>query len=86
MRLRRVRVAMLTDRVLGSLAVMQRVFAMESVVRWTRRGAFTSAFADQSMTPAKPLFGNRCGKTAKSHWIVYMKDAVPAPLPPKEMT
>lgn len=21
----------------------------------------------------KPLFGNRCGKTAKSHWIVFMK-------------
>lgn len=39
-----------------------------------------------ALTPAKPLFGNRCGKTAKSHWIVYMKDAVPAPLPPKETT
>jgi len=23
----------------------------------------------------KPLFGNRCGKTAKSHWIVFMGDA-----------
>lgn len=28
-----------------------------------------------ALTPAKPLFGNRCGKTAKSHWIVFMKDA-----------
>lgn len=27
-----------------------------------------------SLTPHKPLFGNRCGKTAKSHWIVFMKD------------
>ena len=27
-----------------------------------------------SLTDAKPLFGNRCGKTAKSHWIVFMKD------------
>jgi SAM-dependent methyltransferase len=26
-----------------------------------------------ALTPAKPLFGNRCGKTSKSHWIVYLK-------------
>lgn len=26
-----------------------------------------------SLTDEKPLFGNRCGKTAKSHWIVFMK-------------
>lgn len=26
-----------------------------------------------SLTPAAPLFGNRCGKSAKSHWIVFMK-------------
>ncbi|WP_234624623.1 class I SAM-dependent methyltransferase [Agrobacterium vitis] len=25
------------------------------------------------LTAEKPLFGNRCGKTAKSHWIVFMK-------------
>jgi len=25
------------------------------------------------LTPKKPLIGNRCGKTAKSHWIVFMK-------------
>ncbi len=25
------------------------------------------------LTPVKPLFGNRCGKTAKSHWLVFMK-------------
>ena len=28
-----------------------------------------------ALTPAKPLFGNRNGKTAKSHWIVFMKDS-----------
>ena len=28
-----------------------------------------------ALTPNKPLFGNRCGKTAKSHWIVFMKEA-----------
>lgn len=27
------------------------------------------------LTDVKPLFGNRCGKTAKSHWIVFMKEA-----------
>ena len=27
------------------------------------------------LTPEKPLFGNRCGKTAKSHWVVFMKGA-----------
>lgn len=26
-----------------------------------------------SLTPEKPLFGNRCGKTAKTHWVVFMK-------------
>lgn len=26
-----------------------------------------------ALTPERPLFGNRCGKQAKSHWIVFMK-------------
>lgn len=26
-----------------------------------------------ALTPEKPLFGNRCGKASKSHWIVFMK-------------
>lgn len=26
-----------------------------------------------ALTPEKPLIGNLCGKTAKSHWIVFMK-------------
>lgn len=30
-----------------------------------------------ALTPEKPLFGNRCGKTAKSHWIVFMKREAP---------
>lgn len=25
------------------------------------------------LTDEKPLFGNRCGKAAKTHWIVFMK-------------
>lgn len=28
-----------------------------------------------SLTPMRPLFGNRCGKRAKSHWLVFMKVA-----------
>lgn len=27
-----------------------------------------------ALTPEKPLFGNRCGKSAKTHWIVFMKE------------
>jgi ubiquinone/menaquinone biosynthesis C-methylase UbiE len=26
-----------------------------------------------ALTPEKPLLGNRCGKTAKTHWIVFGK-------------
>lgn len=35
------------------------------------------------LTDQKPLFGNRCGKTAKSHWIVFMKPT-PSPTTTKE--
>ena len=26
-----------------------------------------------ALTPMRPLFGNRCGKRSKSHWLVFMK-------------
>lgn len=26
-----------------------------------------------ALTPEQPLIGNRCGKSAKSHWIVFIK-------------
>jgi len=26
-----------------------------------------------ALAPARPLVGNRCGKTAKTHWIVFLK-------------
>lgn len=26
-----------------------------------------------ALTDERPLFGNRCGKRAKSHWVVFMK-------------
>ena len=34
-----------------------------------------------ALTPAKPLFGNRCGKTSKSHWVVYLKHNAQADTP-----
>jgi ubiquinone/menaquinone biosynthesis C-methylase UbiE len=30
-----------------------------------------------ALTPERPLFGNRCGKSAKSHWIVFQKSPTP---------
>lgn len=33
-----------------------------------------------ALTPVKPLLGNRCGKTAKSHWVVFMKLDAPIAL------
>jgi hypothetical protein len=36
MRLRRVRLAILSDRILGSLTVMRSTWEHEHVVRWTR--------------------------------------------------
>jgi len=29
-----------------------------------------------ALTPEKPLFGQRCGKTAKTHWLVFMRPNV----------
>jgi len=26
-----------------------------------------------ALTPERPLFGNRCGKNSRSHWIVFLK-------------
>jgi hypothetical protein len=36
------------------------------------------------LTDQKPLLGNRCGKNAKSHWIVFMKLAVCSPSNPQD--
>jgi SAM-dependent methyltransferase len=30
-----------------------------------------------ALTPERPLFGNRCGKSAKTHWLVFHKPALP---------
>ena len=29
-----------------------------------------------SLSTHQPLFGNRCGRTAKTHWVVFTKDGV----------
>lgn len=42
------------------------------IFKWSEHEIPVSAIL--SLTGYKPLFGNRCGKTAKSHWIVFMKD------------
>lgn len=34
-----------------------------------------------ALTPETPLIGQRCGKTAKTHWLVFMKPAEPVTLP-----
>lgn len=31
-----------------------------------------------ALTPEIPLFGQRCGKLAKTHWVVFMKSLTPA--------
>lgn len=33
-----------------------------------------------ALTDVRPLFGNRCGKSAKSHWLVFMKPAPTHPM------
>lgn len=30
-----------------------------------------------ALTPERPLVGQRCGKSAKTHWLVFMKPATP---------
>jgi len=37
-----------------------------------------------ALTPERPLFGQRCGKLAKTHWIVFMKSARAASQPERK--
>lgn len=41
------------------------------VFKWNEHEIRVSEILD--LTDQKPLFGNRCGKSAKSHWLVFMK-------------
>lgn len=45
------------------------------VFKWNERDIPTSAIL--ALTEHKPLIGNRCGKSAQSHWIVFMKAGKP---------
>lgn len=50
-----------------------RVLATNGVLvfKWNERDIPVSQVL--ALTEVKPLFGNRCGKSAQSHWIVFMK-------------
>lgn len=53
-----------------------RVLRLEGtlVFKWNENDVPVSQIL--ALTPARPLIGNRCGKAAKSHWIVFMKEPV----------
>jgi SAM-dependent methyltransferase len=50
-----------------------RVLRPEGVLvfKWNERDIPVSQILQ--LTSERPLFGNRCGRTAKSHWLVFMK-------------
>lgn len=53
-----------------------RVLAMSGtlIFKWNEhRVPIASVLA---LTPEKPLFGQRCGTTAKTHWIVFHKSRI----------
>lgn len=41
------------------------------IFKWNEHRVPVSTVFD--LAPDRPLFGNRCGATAKTHWIVFMK-------------
>jgi hypothetical protein len=41
------------------------------IFKWNERDIPVSQIL--ALTPQRPLVGNRCGKRAQSHWIVFMK-------------
>lgn len=43
------------------------------VFKWNERDIPVSEIL--ALTPEKPLFGQRCGKGANTHWLVFMKAA-----------
>ncbi len=43
------------------------------IFKWNEHRVPVSAVL--SLTDERPLFGQRCGTTAKTHWIVFMKQA-----------
>lgn len=43
------------------------------IFKWSEHEVPVSQILE--LTPEKPLVGQRCGKTAKTHWIVFLKSA-----------
>lgn len=43
------------------------------IFKWSETDISVSRILE--LTPERPVIGNRCGKSAKSHWIVFQKDA-----------
>ena len=43
------------------------------IFKWNEHNVSVSKILE--LTPKIPLFGQRCGATAKTHWIVFMKEA-----------
>lgn len=41
------------------------------IFKWTEHDVPVSQIL--ALTDARPLIGNRCGKSAKSHWVVFLK-------------
>lgn len=50
-----------------------RVLCVEGtlIFKWNERDIPVSQIL--ALTPERPLFGNRCGKQAQSHWLVFQK-------------
>ncbi|HET8635499.1 MAG TPA: class I SAM-dependent methyltransferase [Acidobacteriaceae bacterium] len=49
------------------------------VFKWNEENIRVSEIL--ALTPERPLFGNRCGKTAKSHWLVFLRPSSQEPTP-----
>lgn len=41
------------------------------IFKWNENDVAVSQIL--ALTPERPLIGNRCGRSAKSHWIVFLK-------------
>lgn len=61
------------DDLRGGFAECFRVLRPDGVLvfKWNEHDVKVSELL--ALTEHKPLFGNRCGKTAKSHWLVFIK-------------
>jgi ubiquinone/menaquinone biosynthesis C-methylase UbiE len=61
------------DQIRDGFAECFRVLKVDGtlIFKWNETDVSVSQIL--ALTPEKPLFGNRCGKLNKSHWIVFIK-------------